>query len=46
VRSKRPAKGKPAATPDDLIATSAEGRIRVIAKRPPRRKPSNRQPHQ
>jgi hypothetical protein len=30
---------KPALSPDALIATSKAGRIRLIEKRPPRRKP-------
>ena len=43
MKTKRPAKRKPAATPDDLIRTSPEGRIRLIARRPPRsRKPMSR----
>jgi hypothetical protein len=33
VKGKRRPKPKPAATPDDLIATGVEGRIRMIAKR-------------
>jgi len=36
VKSKRPAKAKPAASADDLIATTAAGRIRMIGKRLPR----------
>jgi hypothetical protein len=37
-KNRRPA-SKPALTPDALIATGTEGRIRLIEKRPPRRKP-------
>jgi hypothetical protein len=36
-KGKRPA-AKPALSPDALIATSKAGRIRLIEKRPPRRK--------
>jgi hypothetical protein len=38
VKTKRRAKAKLAATPDDLIRTGADGRIRMIARRLPRRR--------
>ena len=37
-RKSKPA-GKPALPPDQLIVTSKQGRIRLIEKPPPRRKP-------
>jgi hypothetical protein len=40
-----PARPKPAATPDALIASGKDGRIRLIEKRPPRqpvRRPTGR----
>jgi hypothetical protein len=42
VKRKRPTKPKHAATPDDLIRTGADGRIRMIAKRTAKPRPKTK----